>query len=138
MNLEKQNENPYASSQIDQIPSNRLRAVLERFAAVLLYIAGWFCIGVAFVVTLKDNLGELSMSKPDAELSTVDSFLRFCLHYWFTAFIQFSPPICFAIWLALRRSGIRKTRWALLAIGLAFSPIQLVIAWLVLRGVLFL
>jgi hypothetical protein len=74
---------------------------------------------------------------PEAELTIVQSFTRFCVDFWFIAFVFFSPPTCFIMWLLLRRLGFQKTRWVLLGLSLAISPFLLVAAWLIFRPLLF-
>ena len=140
MTDENEMANPYSPTDIshDAPAPSIVATILQRFAAIFLYLAGWVCVGVIASGVLTQISGELpSPSIREAELTTFQSFSRFCVHYWFTAFVFLSPPACLVTWLLLRRNGIRKTRWALLGLSLAISPFLLVIAWLVFRPVLF-
>jgi hypothetical protein len=90
------------------------------------------------MATFTRIVGEIpSMREPEAELTTLQSLARFCVHYWFTAFVFLSPPACLVTWLILKWQRVKKTRWALLGIGLASSPLLIVVAWLVFRPFLF-
>lgn len=133
-------DNPYSPTPIVPSAPNQpfLKAILQRFAAISLYVVGWICIGVITMSVFTRIAGEMPSARtPETELTKFESFSRFCVHYWFTAFAFLSPPACIVIWFLLKRNGIRKTRWALLGIGLAISPVLLILAWLVFRPFLF-
>lgn len=114
-----------------------MNAMLQRLLAVFLYVVGWVIIGLISIAASTAVFGAIPARTPESELTTLQSFARFCLHYWFTAFVFLSPPVCFVIWLLLRRNGTRRTRWRLLGISLLASPLLLIVAWILFRPVLF-
>lgn len=132
-------ENPYAPNPTaaSETRPSVLKTMLQRSAAVILYVAGWVAVGVISRTASIGAVGEISVRAPESALTTLQSLARFCEHYWFTAFVFLSPPVCLAIWALLKRNGIQRTRWALLGIGLAISPILIVVAWLLFRPLLF-
>ncbi len=132
-------DNPYSPPQHDESTSQTpiLKSMIQRCIAIFLFVAGWICVGAISIATFTRFAGEIpSMSQPEAELTTFQSFAKFSVHYWFTAFVFLSPPTSIAIWFLLKRQGVKKTRWALLVIGLAISPLLIVIAWLGFRRLL--
>ncbi len=132
-------DNPYSPPQYDESTTQTtiLKSMIQRCIAIFLFVAGWICIGVITIATFTRFAGEIpSMSQPEAELTTIQSLTKFCVHYWFTAFVFLSPPTNIAIWFLLKRQGFKKTRWALLGIGLAISPLLIVIAWIGFRRLL--
>ena len=133
-------ENPYSPPPVAQNKTNAsiLKTLLQRCTAIFLYMGGWVCVGILATTIVRGIGGELpSVRAPEAELTTFQSFSRFCSHYWFTALLFLSPPVCFVTWMLLKRNGFRKTRWALLGLGLAMSPVLLIVAWLIFRPLLF-
>lgn len=132
-------DNPYSPPQRDESTSQTtiLKSIIQRCIAIFLFVAGWICVGVITIATFTRFAGEIpSISQPESELTTMQSLARFSVNYWFIAFVFLSPPTNIAIWFLLKRQGFKKTRWALLGIGLAISPLLIVIAWIGFRRLL--
>ncbi|GIX00748.1 MAG: hypothetical protein KatS3mg111_4080 [Pirellulaceae bacterium] len=122
----------------EEVRPSTLGTILQRLAAAVLCLVGWLVLVNVTVWTIGGWLGNIpSVRTPESELSSLESFSRFCLHYWFLAFLLFTPPVCLVAWMLLKLRGVRKTRWLLLAISLAMAPVLLVIAWLLFRSLLF-
>jgi hypothetical protein len=129
-------DNPFPPPNINQIDPDPygLRSFLLRAAAVFLYHTGWVFVGqVIRIVFAQFGAETPSHLIPDAELSAFQSFQRFAVEYCSTAFLLLSPPFCLVIWLLLKWYRVQQTRWLLLGLGLAVSPIQIVVGWLLFR-----
>lgn len=134
-------DSPYSPPQRDDRTSISpfLKSMVQRCTAIFLFVAGWICVGVITIAVFTRITGEVpSVSQPEAELTKLQSLTRFCVHYWFTAFVFLSPPTSIVIWFFLKWRGFKMTRWALLGTGLAISPLLILIAWLIFRPLLFL
>lgn len=133
-------EEPYRPSSVGK-PDTYLSAMktfLQRFVAIFLFVAGWVCVGIATTTIATLAGGEIPDHRmSESELTALQSFQRFCVQYWFTAFIFLSPPVSILIWWLLKHNGIQRTRWLLLGTGLAISPLLIVVAWILFRPVLF-